>query len=314
MTQIQGNPNEDQLRLESIAVTLHGISYPITRQDAAQLARATGQLVQSFTLRVDGYTDTMLGPYHITAGNNRISVSRPLDTEPATAELGITETCQNVAVIAANAPREAIMAVIRLTGTIPTQVSRPDVARFITEMAPESNQVEPASTPSGTEFPAWHRITPSRETGPNLREITFTYHATAALVTAATPSANTLEDVALTLLDTMIANASRRHLEADTTDLTNPAVFDSLVRDFPNMDDQYRREFLELVANTLTAQLLRMPADELTATVQALWRLARMYEDLGNSQRAPRPENDTATSIELLSRISDHNRAPETGP
>ena len=309
MTQIQGNPNENQLRLESIAVTLHGISYPITRQDARRLAQATGQLVQSFTLRIDGYTDTMLGPYRITAGHNRISVSRPLDSEPVTAALGITETCQNTAVIAANAPREAIMAVVQLTGTVPTQVARPDVARFIIEMSPESNQVEPTSTPSGTEFPAWHRITPARETGPNLRELTFTYHATAALVTAATPGASTLEEVALTLLDTMIANASRRRLEADTTDLTNPAVFDSLVRDFPDMDDEYRREFLELVANTLTAQLLQMPVDELSATVQALWRLARMYEDLGDSRTVPRPEDKNATSIKLLSRIRNHNWA-----
>ena len=313
MTQATRTNSEPQMQFESVTVEIHGAVTPVSQQDANDLARTMGYNSTDLTIHPDGFTETTMGPYRITAGRRRFSVTQQLDPQHVNAERMVRETCVFAAQIAQQARDAVSMVTIHILATIPVSAFRPDVARLMMNMSPESNQLEPTVSREGTRFPVWHRILPLQEDNQGDNQgMTSTYHATAAYsmayaITATPTDAFLLEEIGAALLEAMDAKATQRQLYITARDLSNVATFDRWVGEFRYEDDDYRWQFLELVADSLTAEVLSMPADELSATVHAARQLARIYEDLVHDHQVSQTVDPDATSNTLLSRIREHN-------
>ena len=183
MNEVDLTPNEHELRMSSITVEIHGVTAPLTRADAYDVAVTTEQILHNFSPRADGYTETTIGPYRITAGPRRLALHQQLGPGPHTVER-MAPACWQAAEIAHRSPDKAELFTIMLEATIRTSVTEPYVARFLIDMSPEINQLEPVESRNGSVFPVWHRIAPIRENmGHEHLTLTFEYQATAAVVT-----------------------------------------------------------------------------------------------------------------------------------
>ena len=301
---------ENILDMRSITITLPGNALMRTEEDVDGIARETGEPKLALKTGPDGSIETQLGDFQLKIDRNGISVTHQLAHDPALAEPGIRDCCRFVATILDGAQDAATITVVQIEANAAVA---PELVRAL-----ESGVAEPVTTHSGKDIGVWHRLTPRHDAGSTRRVgLDYRYRAVTSVIAGQGSSQQTLEDVALTVMnETMrLANLDavpvfgERDADEALALMGDPDFFDSVMSIFPESDDYTKECALDSVAKALVAGHLTVLDGALRPTLAELRRLSQGYAGLvaGHPDRPDAMESRNLRSMVLLRQIKRRN-------